>query len=91
MPQSDQRPPGRAVEENAKRGTPHVHPAGQGARRRAEEAQPRLLEAQKNQLCKATPMLTAPPTAWLDLRLIHLLWFYFIFFPPQQGCQGNQS
>ena len=52
--QSDQRPPRRAVEENAKRGAPSVHAAGQSTRRRAEETQPRLLETQTNQLCKNT-------------------------------------
>ena len=54
VPQSHQCPPRGAVEENAERGAARLHPAGQSARRRAEEAQPRLLETQANELCKNT-------------------------------------
>lgn len=53
--QSHQRPAGGEVEEDAERGAAGVHRTGQSPRRRAETAQPRLLETQADQLGKTAP------------------------------------
>ena len=90
--QSDQRPPRWAMEENAKRGAAGVHRAGQSSRRRTEEAQPRLLETQTNQLGKELHTIshthTHTHTHTQSLTpCVGLLCKFLLCV--QQGCQGN--